>query len=100
MTGKDLEKIVSAANSRASGQLSAPMLPTFEDVPQELEKAIADAVAHGEPIAVVSAAADLAPLAVLDALEAVAIAAAVHDPSTPHTPGKTNVRAPLGESNV
>ncbi|WP_026531563.1 hypothetical protein [Arthrobacter sp. H41] len=94
MTGKDLEKIITAADSRSSGPLQASMLPTFEDAPQELEKAIADAVAHGEPIAVVSAAADLPPLAVLDALEAVA----TYDPSILHPLGNETLPAGAVES--
>lgn len=41
-------------------------------VTRELEEAAACAVARGEPISAVAAATDLAPLAVLDALEAAA----------------------------
>ncbi|WP_026548891.1 hypothetical protein [Arthrobacter sp. Br18] len=96
MTNKDLQKIITAAGARSSGPLRASVLPALEDVPQELERAIADAVAHGQPIAVVSAAADLAPLAVLDALEAVA----THDPHTFHPSGNKNGAAILGESDA
>ncbi|MBG6185472.1 hypothetical protein IWX65_003451 [Arthrobacter sp. CAN_A214] len=94
MTGKDLEKIITAAESRSTGPLQAFMLSSLADAPQELEKAIADAVAHGEPIAVVSAVADLAPLAVLDALEAVA----TYDPSILHPPGNDTLPASAVES--
>lgn len=69
------------------------LVPTLEDVPQELERAVAVAVAHGEPIAVVSAAADLAPLAVLDALEAVA----TYDPNIPHQLRNENFLGNVGK---
>lgn len=93
MTHQDLQKIITAADSRASGLLQTYMLPALEDVPQELERAIAAAIAHGEPIAVVSAAADLAPLAVLDALEAVA----TYDPNTPHQLRNENFPGNVGK---
>lgn len=96
MTGKDLKKIITAVGSKSIGPLQASMLPPFEDAPQELEKAIADAVAHGEPIAVISAVADLSPLAVLDALEAVA----TYDPNILHPLGNETFPAGAVESNV
>jgi hypothetical protein len=38
--------------------------------PAELQEAVASAVSHGEPLAVVAAVADMPSLAVLDALDA------------------------------
>ncbi|MHA7190739.1 hypothetical protein ACX80N_10655 [Arthrobacter sp. MDT2-16] len=38
--------------------------------PAELQQAVASAVSHGEPLAVVAAVADMPSLAVLDALDA------------------------------
>lgn len=82
MSSDYLERVAAVAHAGDTAQTD----PRVESASvEELQVAIASAVNHGEPVAIVAAIADVPTLAVLDALEAQTTAhTSSYWPSPPH----------------
>ncbi len=89
MGSEHLERVAAIAHPDSPtgvNPLKAPVVPVESMPPADLQAAIASAVHHGEPVAVVAATADVPALVVLDALDAL-------EPHAGHTAHDTHEAA-------